>query len=311
MKRIVVSGIYYAVTAALEYFVRAFERRNDCEVITVGPYAGLHMPWSKNGVAGMIMPEKYDFRPDIVLPLQGFGQHAPISIIENKVGKVDLWLDVNAGFYLQGKPKTGIRATFLTDPHVLRGYYDGLLHNYEYVFCSQTPYARVGEHYLPYACDSEWHKPLENVEKIYDVALIGNYYPHRVTLVERLRAMGMKVFFDIGYAKDDMQLIYNQSKIGLNWSTLDDLNARVFELMGLGLPSVMNTVTDMNDLFESGKDYLSFSTPEQAIELIKHLLANEEIAKNIGENARNKIISDGHTWDDRVETIIKICDLTD
>jgi spore maturation protein CgeB len=256
------------------------------------------------------MPEHYDFRPEIVLPLTGFGQSAPITFIENRLPeKVDLWLDVNAGFYLSGKPKNGIRATFLTDPHVLRSYYDGIKHYYDYVFCSQTPYAKAEEIYLPYACDSEWHKP-EELEKIYDVALVGNFYPHRVELVNRLKSMGYNVFFDIGYGKADLGKIYNQSRVGLNWSTLDDLNARVFELMGIGIPSVMNRVSDLPGLFQDGEHYMEFNTPEQAIEKIKYLLENPEQAAIIGKNARNEVINSKHTWDDRAETILNVCGLT-
>lgn len=302
---VVISGYFYAITAALEYFVRAFKRVG-CEVYTVGPYAGLMMPWTnKMGITGMQMPERYDFRPDFVIPNLSFGSTLPISMVENRLPwKPDLWLDVNAGFYLSGKPKNGIRTTFLTDPHVLRSYYDGLLHNYEFVFCSQTPYAKHGEIYLPYACDAEWHTPKEE-EKLFDVALVGNFYPHRVDLVNRLSNMGYKVFFDLGVGKEDLAKIYNQSRVGLNWSTLKDLNARVFELLGIGCCAVMNRVPDM-ELFDEGIHFLGFDTAEQAIEQIKFALENPEKAKIIAENGRKAIIEGNHTWDDRARTILEL-----
>lgn len=308
MINVVISGIYFPVTAALEYWVRAFKRREDCNVITVGPYPGLQIPWTKNGVMGVIMPEKYDFKPTIPLPYNGFQQNAPIIYIENQFPetKIDLWLDVNAGFFLEGQPRNGIRATFLTDPHQFRFWYDRIIHNYQFVFCPQMPYASPNEIYLPYAADSEWHTPIvPPLEKLYDVALIGNYYATRVDLMNTLRNNGKRVFFELGFGRDDAQKIYAQSLIGINWSSMADLTARVFELASMEITPLVNRVPDLAGLFDEGVDYIGFDTKEQAIEQVDYLLNNPEKAREIAINARQTILRDGHTWDDRANTILE------
>jgi len=305
---IAISGMAFAVTAHFEYIVRAFKRIG-CEVKVIGPYAGLWMPWrSKAGVDGMAMPDKYDFKPDVVLPFSGAGQTAPIGYIESQLGdfKPDLWLDCDSGFYLEGKPKSGIRAIFMGDPHVLRGYYNGHKHLYQYVFNPQNNYSDGDEYYLPYGADTEWNSPIEGIEKIYDVALIGNLYQHRIEYFQQLKDQGKRAFFELGLAKDDARLVYNQSIIGLNWSTLQDLNARVFEICAMGIAPVMNRVPGLA-LFDEGVEYLGFSNNAEATDQINKLLNNPEMAKNMGIAARNRIIKDHHFWDDRAETILQVC----
>lgn len=309
--KVVISACWYAITAAADYIARGF-RQIDCEVITVGPYPGLWMPWTKNGIAGVVMPDNYDCKPDIPLPYNGGMQTAPIGYIENLLPpgfEPDLWLDVNAGFYLEGTPKKGIRATFLTDPHTgLRNIYDSLKPQYQYVFCPQRVYAKENEYYLPYAADREWHTPIE-AEKLYDVTLIGNYYMNRVELMQFLKNQGKRIFFDLGYAKEDLQRIYSQSLIGLNWSSMYDLTARVFEVASFGIAPVFNRVPDLPLLFEEGKDYLGFDNLNEAISQINWLLENPDDAKRIGESARKKIIDGGHTWDNRAKTMLEVCQL--
>ena len=62
-KRIVVSGIHYPLTM-MKYFIRALERRDDVELITIGPYTGDWIPWA----GGMRLPIRHAQAPDIPLP---------------------------------------------------------------------------------------------------------------------------------------------------------------------------------------------------------------------------------------------------
>lgn len=314
MINVVVAGTHYAVTAGLMYITRAFRNRGDCNVITVGPYPGLWMPWTtKHGVAGMSMPESYDQQPNIPLQYDGGLQSAPISFIENKLpdGFIpDLWLDVNAGFHLEGKPKNGIRARFLTDPHTgLRGVYNGTAHFYDYTFNPQANYANAGEIYLPYGADSTWHKRIPDLERLYDVALIGNIYAQRVQLMNNINGI-YRTFFELGPAQEDARRIYSQSTIGINWSSLQDLTARVFELMSLGCVPLINRVPGLVGLFEENTHYLGFDSEGEAISKIKDILDNPAETEKIAKNAENVIITNRHTWDDRVTTILEVCGLT-
>lgn len=310
MINVVISGIYYPVTAALEYIVRAFKHREDCNVFTVGPYTGLNIPWTKQGTLGVVMPDAYDFKPDLALPKSGDLQNAPINYIENQIPhRVDLWVDVNAGFFLSGVPKSGVRTTFLTDPHVLRSWYDSIKPNYQFVFNPQRQYSTPGEYYLPYAADRDWHSPIDGLEKIYDVSLIGNTYAQRIELMGRLKAQGKRTFFELGPAKEDARKIYSQSIIGINWSSMQDLTARVFEISALGVVPIINRVPDLTVLFQEGVHYIGFDNIEQAEAAINNILANPLLAAEISRNARENIINGGHFWDNRVATILHVAGL--
>lgn len=307
MINVVIAAHWYSVTAAAEYILRAFKRRKDVRVISVGPYPGLWMPWTKNGRAGIIMPDNYDCSPDIVLSYESGIQHAPISYIESQLPSdfiPDIWLDCNAGFYLTGKPKNGIRTTFLTDPHTLRGLYNSIISEYQYVFCSQTPYISPGEIYLPYAADSEWHRRISGLEQLYDVSLIGNYYPNRVELMTELRRQGKRTFFDLGEAKEDAQKIYSHSIIGINWSSLQDTTARVFELMGLGVVPIINRVPDLSRHFIENEHYLGFDNQAEAIGKINMVLENPPLFDSLRDKAMSLVLG-AHTWDDRVQTLLE------
>lgn len=307
-KKVIIAGLAYPVTAAFEYLVRAFKKLPDWEVKTVGPYFSTWIPWTnpKTGQAGMIMPERYDFKPDIPLPQnQTF---MPIGMIENMLGdwQPDLWLDVNAGFYLSGKPKHGIHCTFLTDPHCLN--YRPLADYYDYIFNPQTPYLLnvPNEYYIPYGADDLWSTPLDLPKEI-DVMCIGNTYPQRIKLFERLKNLGYKTFFELGIAKMDLPEIFGKSKICINWATLQDCNARVFESMASGILPIHSRVPDLSKLFVENENYLGFDTEDECIAKVELALSHPELCKKIINN--NLKIRNNLLWDKRIEDMLWIMKL--
>lgn len=299
--KIAISYFHYAITAAGEYISRAAKRLGH-EVKTIGPYFGTTMPYGTMG--GMSVSDDYDHKPDVVLPERN---SVPIGFVEAQLGdwKPDIWLDVNAGFWLDGRPATGKRITWLTDPHVLRGLYDNILHQYDRVFCSQLTYMQKGEIYIPYGYDPEWCAPL-TLEKEYDVTCVGNIYENRVRLFQRLNAEGYRTYLQVGAAKEDAKTLYNQSIVGLNWSSRLDMTARVFEVMAMGIVPVINRVPELAQFFEEGKHYLGFSDENEAANKIKMAVDNPDIAKTIGENARKIMVEEKHSWDDRIQEMLSL-----
>jgi hypothetical protein len=71
-----------------------------------------------------------------------------------------------------------------------------------------------------------------------------------------LISKGLKVHYSIGHIFDEYREINNKSKVGLNWSSRLDLNARAFELPAMGICPVQNTVPDMKNFFVAGEHYL-------------------------------------------------------
>ena len=294
--RIVFVSIFYPVFMG-GYFLGALQRRKDVELYTVGPYTGDFIPW-KGG-----MTVKHRFEPDRPLPQDWLRRKTPIQMIEAFLPwEPDLWIQVDAGFHLDGKPKHGFNAIVGTDPHCLD--YTAARAVADKFFCMQLCYEKEGDYYLPYAHDPILHAREER-EKEYDACLVGLQYPQRTHWVEALRAKGRKVFYDTGPSYEDARALYGASRVGLNWSSLDDLNARAFELLGYGIPAVMNTVPDIDSFFVAGRDYLPFKTLDEAVKQVEWALENPKEATLIAENGRRAVAP--HTWDARVEELLNVC----
>ncbi len=295
MIKIAFSMAWFPVTMG-RYFLEALERRDDVELWTIGPFTGNYIPWNY----GMTLPDKYVKQPNIALPPNLFNTHPRFDI--NLPWTPDLFLMLDAGFSFSSRVPGKIVARVQTDPHVLKFFYMQNKLDIDYDFCMQTPYMQEGEIYLPYAYDPMVHYPM-NLPKEYDACLIGLQYPQRTALVEKLRHMGLKVFYETGKVYDEYREIYNKSRVALSWSTLQDLPCRVWEALAMRLPLVANHVPDMNKFFVDGIDYLGFDNVDEGARKVKELIDNPEQLSTIAENGYNAVLP--HTWDARVEEILK------
>lgn len=293
-KTVVLSQIFYPLSIG-RYFEAALKRRSDVDLITVGPYTGNMIPWNN----WMALPQKYAIAPMITLPIGS--PFVPISFVESQLTKkADLWLQIDAGFHLESRPQNGKNVIVATDPHVLN--YDKQRTFADTFYCMQACYAKPGDEYLPYAYDPIWHAP-EEQERLFDVCLLGLHYPQRNTLVDQLRLNGVKVYYDLGPCFDEARAIYNQAPLAINWSSKNDLTARVFELLGMRRLAVVNNVPDLPRFFRDGKDLVTFTSLEEAIEKILHYLANEDQLEAIARQGHETVRP--HTWDARIEQILE------
>lgn len=293
MKKIVLSGIFYPM-AILRYFEAALKRRDDVELFTIGPYTGVNIPW--NG--GMDLSPKYAKSPDIALH-----QNAKVNIkfFEDQVPfEPDAWIQIDAGFHMTDKPRNGKNIIVGTDPHCLN--YDYQRRMADTFYCMQTPYAKPGDVYLPYAYDPVWHAP-EDQPQNYDVVLCGLHYDNRNKLVEALRRLNVNVYYDLGPVFDEARALYNQAPIGFNWSSLQDLTARVFELTAMKRLTVVNSVPDLATFFEADKDLIVFDSLTDAVDKIIYYLAHPDEGEAIAAQGYETVKP--HSWDARIETILE------
>jgi len=198
--KVALVGIYYPM-AMLRYFERALQRRDDIELTTIGPYTGNWIPW--NG--GMNVMPKYTNSPTISLPQNMIRQGSmPADMLNQYDLDIDVWLEVDAGFFLDPRPKNGIVAHVATDPHAL--VYNRQRQLADLFFCMQTPYMQEGDIWLPYAYDPEVHYP-EDLPTEYDVCMIGLHYEQRTQLVNRLVGKGLNVHYSIGSIFDEVRSV--------------------------------------------------------------------------------------------------------
>ncbi len=289
--------------AMATYFKKALQHRDDVDLKVAGTYTGSWIPWNH----GMNLPEKYATPPDISLPFSLNVNEYNYELIKAKLGDwvPDLIVQIDAGFHFKYKPSDGMVVTVGTDPHVLNDWYDIPRKYSDKFFNMQKVYSREKDIYLPYAYSKYDVYPDDTVSKDVDAVLLGLQYEKRVEWISRLRTMGMYVFTENGPVFDEARAIYNRAKIGLNWSTLDDLNCRFFELPAFKICPVMNYVPDAQLFLEPDVDYLQFAGMKEAVEKSMWAKLNPDRAKEIAQRAYNKILP--HTFDNRVEMILKEC----
>lgn len=305
MDKIKILFLYKAYPFAIaSYFRRALERRQDVELVTSGEFFGQDIPW--NG--GMTIPMKYPNHVDLPIPV-GMTS-VPWSFISNRIPwKPDLVLNVDAGFHLSTKPDVPYYVV-ATDPHVLGDWYKMVRPITDKFFNMQgTPYIQDGDVWLPYAFDPKVHyvEPLnpENHD-YYDCSIVGLHYPQRDEWVRRLRAKGIKVNYRIGDIYDEYREENNKAWIGLNWSSLEDVTARVFEIMAMKLVPVLNRLPGLDELgFVEGQHYLGFSSMDEAVEKVLWAINNRPFAEQIALQAYQFVNWKEMTYDKRFQQILE------
>lgn len=306
--KIVLAGIYYPF-AMLSYFRRALERRNDVELFTVGAFTGQFIPWA----SGMTIPMKYHNHVDLPLPPQLL--HPSWESIKHLIPwKPDLVLTIDAGWHFSTKPDAP-SAHVATDPHVLN--YDKQRTLCDKFFGMQSSYMQEGDYLLPYAFDPFCHYPMgksysdgcgelqPDPNREYDCAIVGLHYPQRDEWVSRLRGHGVKVNYRIGDIFDEYREENNKAWIGLNWSSLNDVTARVFEICAMRLVPVLNRLPGLDALgFEDGRHYLGFSNMDEAVSQVLWAISHREFAEQIALEAYQFVHNQDFTWDRRVQDIL-------
>jgi len=294
------------------YFRRALERRTDVDLKVAGVYTGSWIPW----LGGLTLPEKYVKPIDLPLPFSPNIGEINYDLVKAQLGdwKPDIIINVDAGLHWKYKPTDGLVVTVGTDPHVLNDFYDTPRKYSDLFFNMQYVYSRGADFYLPYAYDPTVHYPelpyferdinnyvQHGVVKDTDAVLIGMPYESRVQWVAALRAKGVSVLFENGPVFDEYREMNNRARIGLNWSSLDDLNARAYELAAMKLAPVMNVVSDLE---RSGIECATFTTLPEAVEAVMYLKENDKARIELAELAYRSV--QGETYDKRVNTILQM-----
>lgn len=302
--RIAFASIHYPV-AMSRYFWEALLRRDDVEVWSFGPFTGNWIPWSDpiTGVPEMRLPDSYVRRPDFPMPF------SPPPTLNYNMAQVavpwepDLWLECNAALTVIGRPIGGKYAVVGTDPHVC--HYDKERRDADHFFNMQPSYMKPGDILLPYAYDPVWARPTEVpwAERTQDTAIVGLHYQHRTALIDRLTRLHISSVYTIGPSYQDYEAIYHQTRVGLNWSSLQDMNAKMFELLAFRIPLVANRIPALALYFREEEHYLGFDTVDEAVACVERLLADPVRAQEMAVRGRAAV--EPHTYDARVQTILE------
>ena len=193
---------------------------------------------------------------------------------------------------------------------------------FDHVFCAQKQAVLdfnekgVKAEWLPHAFEPQAYHDLENLDekgnpkpfeyasKDYDISFVGHVNSdNRVDFLDRMFKEFPNFFF--GQRKfQDAAKIYAKSKICLNVSMKEDLNMRVFEVMGAGGFLLTDHVPYIEDLFQDGKHCAIYHSYDEAVDKAKYYLAHEEERERIARTGFEEVCKN-HTIDKRVDRILE------
>ena len=133
-------------------------------------------------------------------------------------------------------------------------------------------------------------------------ALVGMRYQNRDMWITALQGKDVDVLYQTGPVFAEANTIYNSSAIGLNWSSLEDTNARCYEVMAMGCAGVFNIVPDLMDLFKEGKHFLGFTNIQEGVNQVMRLIEDDDLRRSIADAGRVAVRE--HTYDARISTIL-------
>jgi hypothetical protein len=162
--------------------------------------------------------------------------------------------------------------------------------------------------WLPLAFAPELH-PIDEVERIYDVAYVGSdnaeMHPIRHRLLSVIRELSQNNW--VGKADPiKMGRVYAQSKVVFNKSVNNDVNMRYFEAMGAGSLLLTDHAVDngIEDLYNVGQHFLEYSDEASLRSSLKSVAANPEEYAPMAEAARQHTLAH-HTYDHRAKSLLQ------
>lgn len=209
---------------------------------------------------------------------------------------------------------------WVIDTHLKKSYKKIKTHvkNYDFIFCAQKEAVirlnrETGKetHWIPFAAEEvkSDFKFVSREDKIWDVAFIGTRgkYSLRKVVLELVRISYKNSF--LGKAEyHKLRDYYSKSRIVINYSINNDINARIFEAMSAGALVITNRIRDngFEDIFKEGKDIVVYDDiikdMKQKIDYyLKHTDERERISKNGFE-----YVKQNHTYWNRVNEMFKI-----
>jgi len=150
--------------------------------------------------------------------------------------------------------------------------------------------------------DSKWidAKP----SKEYDICFIGHVNNEkRSDALDRMFKEFPNFFYGIRRFERCASM-FSKSKIVFNTAHADDINMRVFEVMGSRNFLLTEDIPSIHELFEDGKHLVTYKNLDDAVEKAKYFIEHEEEREAIALNGW-LAVSAKHTYDDRINTILE------
>ena len=173
--------------------------------------------------------------------------------------------------------------------------------------------------YLPPASDPKLYHPLAN-PKLYDVCFVGANYGIRTKIISAIKKRGVNIIcYGNAWPKGRIEVkkipeVFARSHIVLGIGTIGhctdfySLKMRDFDGPMSGSLYITHNNPDLYDIFEIGKEIITYNTPEECIEKIVYYLNHINEAEIIAKKGRKRALQ-FHTWEKRLEKIFQAIDI--
>jgi spore maturation protein CgeB len=183
--------------------------------------------------------------------------------------------------------------------------------------------------YLPEACNPRVHRAVElSAEDLAtygcDVMIAGTLYYYRQEILRQICGFDLRVWGSRpGWLLDRLSGRHQGREVvmaekakalraariclnTLNFSEVNALNCRAFEIAGCGGFQLLSSAPVVSEHFEPGSELVTFDSVEELLEQIHHYLRNPQLAAEIARRGQLRAHRD-HTYESRLGEILKVC----
>lgn len=157
--------------------------------------------------------------------------------------------------------------------------------------------------YFPNSYPSDLIYPNEKIEKNIFLGFCGSLLNRSEILNKLENKFSLKK--DIWKLGDEMVKTINGYKIHFNKTLSNDINYRVFETMGCNTLVLTNETENINTLFKDMENIIIYKNENELFEKLNFLSFNDSLINQIS-NSGFELVKNNHTYDNRVDVLLKI-----
>jgi O-antigen biosynthesis protein len=224
--------------------------------------------------------------------------------------KPDLVLAMDSGTHYICDINIHPKAIWIVDTHISYMCDEVMMKSFDIIFSNQKNDAERMKkkfkfvYWLPLAADPELHGRVP-AAKEFDLAMIGGYgHGMRKVIMEKLKKRYPNSYIGPGDYRRIGE-IYSKSKIVVNYAIENGITMRIFEGPCSGSLLITNKLKDngLEDIFEDGKELVTYSDFNDLTGKIDYYLGHEEEREKIAAAGRARVLRE-HTYKDRIDFIL-------
>jgi len=281
--------------------------------------------WDLRRLNEILLEKAAEFKPQIYVEAGGW------NILQDTIEKLK---------------SMGIKTALWTvdPPHTFKSIIKAAPH-YDFVFCQGTEAVQILKeynvkklHWLPFACDPDFHKPVElttSERRKYEtqICCVGSWtsdYAKRQAALECLTDYNLGIWgpgwnnlpaesnlkkFIRGYhtKPEEWVKIYSAAMIAIIVHYQDmkgdvpcyQASPKVFEALSCGAFLVVDDQRDILSLFESGRHLVVYRNHKELKEIISYYLEHSDEARKIAQQGWKNVL-ENHTFTHRVDEMLRI-----